>query len=193
MHSDWGEAYTLKSCNFQELLAAESGRKEMLSLEDRWGRTPLLLATSNGNTEVIVFCDEDNVDTMSSTYNRWWVFSWRKVPQSGCVTDIGRLLSISVLGIWMVFLVFKVVCLVFGFVSMRIILWLWWCIQPREEVFPQIWALQGDKTVRAAHGEGGRQQQGGWCHRRSGLSQAPENVRRINCLGKNTILLLQAP
>ena len=102
MHSGWSGAYTLKSCNFQELLAAESGRKEMLSLEDRWGRTPLLLATSNGNTEVIVFCYEDTEgsdDMMSSTYHRWWVFSWRRVPQSGFATDIGRPLSISVLGI----------------------------------------------------------------------------------------------
>ena len=41
------------SCVLQELLEAEAGRKEMLSLEDRWGRTPLLLATSNGNTEVL--------------------------------------------------------------------------------------------------------------------------------------------
>ena len=27
----------------------------MLDLEDRWGRTPLLLATSNGNKEVTLF------------------------------------------------------------------------------------------------------------------------------------------
>ena len=48
------------SC-IQELLEGEKGRQEMLSLEDRWGRTPLLLATSNGNTEVIVSyedCDD---------------------------------------------------------------------------------------------------------------------------------------
>ena len=36
----------------QELLEVETGRVELLRLEDRWGRTPLLLATSNGNTEV---------------------------------------------------------------------------------------------------------------------------------------------
>ena len=40
------------SC-IQELLEVDQGREEMLSLEDRWGRTPLLLATSNGNTEVV--------------------------------------------------------------------------------------------------------------------------------------------
>ena len=61
MHLGMCSAYTLSlylassagtlSC-FQELLEGEKGRQEMLSLEDRWGRTPLLLATSNGNTEV---------------------------------------------------------------------------------------------------------------------------------------------
>ena len=70
MHLGMCSAYTLSlylassagtlSC-FQELLEGEKGRQEMLSLEDRWGRTPLLLATSNGNTEVIVSyedCDD---------------------------------------------------------------------------------------------------------------------------------------
>ena len=36
----------------------------MLSLEDRWGRTPLLLATSNGNTEV-----EQNIIGISREHN----------------------------------------------------------------------------------------------------------------------------